>query len=383
VAHTTLEIPCIFNTAKVDKVSHMTQDHKTDSTSFKYKNFDYLDSFEGLPSITPEKLNKLSPAYMRSILPGVACAAMISLSAMFLAEHYLAPAVFFALLLGLAVNFLSTIETTRPGLDFAAKDLLRIGIAISGAQITFQEISALGLEVVVAVILIVAITFFSGIGMARLLKLPKELGILAGGAVAICGASAALAVSSVLPLSKNLERNTIFIIVCVATFSTIAMIAYPVISDLIGHTPFEAGLFFGGSIHDVAQVLGAGYAVSDTSGEVATITKLLRVALLFPIVALIAIFIGARSGLSATPKVPGFLIGFIVVVALNSFQLLPGDIAALMSQGARIFLIFAVAALGVKTSFDSLKEVGWRPIIMVFSQTVLMAVLVIGFIALR
>ncbi|MDA8654134.1 putative sulfate exporter family transporter [Alphaproteobacteria bacterium] len=361
----------------------MTLKNDTDQSAFKYKNYDYLDSFEGLPALAPTKINKLSISYIRSILPGFACAAMISLSAMFLAEHYLAPAVFFALLLGLAVNFLSTIETTRIGLDFAAKDLLRIGIAISGAQITFQEISALGLDVVIAVIIIVAITFFSGVGISRLLKLPKELGFLSGGAVAICGASAALAVSSVLPASKHLERNTIFIIVCVATFSTIAMIAYPIISDLMGHSEFEAGIFFGASIHDVAQVLGAGYAVSDTSGEVATITKLLRVALLFPIVALIAIFIGARTGLSSTPKVPGFLIGFLVVVALNSFQLIPEELSKLMSQGARMFLIFAVAALGVKTSFNSLREVGWRPILMVFAQTALMAGLALSFIALR
>ncbi len=104
----------------------------------------------------------------------------ISLAAIFLAGHYTAPAVFFALLLGLAVNFLSQIEDTKAGLDFAAKDLLRIGIAISGAQITFQEIQSLGLNVAFGVLAVVALTFFSGIVLARLFGLQKNWGCWRG-----------------------------------------------------------------------------------------------------------------------------------------------------------------------------------------------------------
>jgi uncharacterized membrane protein YadS len=133
------------------------------------------------------------------------------------------------------------------------------------------------------------------------LNLPREFGILAGGAVAICGASAALAVSSVLPKSETLEQNTILVIIGVATLSSLAMIGYPILAAQLGLADISAGLFFGGSIHDVAQVLGAGYAISEDAGEVATVTKLLRVALLFPIVSLIALWVGARhSGARAS-----------------------------------------------------------------------------------
>ena len=358
---------------------------KTNAPKPNYENYDYLDSFEGLTNPDQKPLKRLSLTNAKAIFPGFICSLMIALSAMFLSKHYAAPAVFFALLLGLAVNFLATLETTKLGFEFVAKDLLRIGIAISGAQITFQEVSELGLGIVAAVIVIVALTFFSGVIMARLLKLPNEIGILAGGAVAICGASAALAVSSVLPNSKNLERNTIFIIVCVATFSTIAMITYPIFSTMLGHSDTQAGLFFGGTIHDVAQVLGAGYAVSETSGEVATVTKLLRVALLFPIVSMIAIFVGSgiKGTKSSIPTIPSFLIVFILVVALNSFGIIPPAMADILSQSARICLVLAVGALGVKTSFASLQAVGWRPIFMVFMQTVFMACLMIGFIHIR
>lgn len=350
-----------------------------------YRNLDYLDSIEGLPQVKPTRLNKLSLTYIRQLFPGLACALTIALSAMFLAQHYAAPAVFFALLLGLAVNFLSNLDVTRPGLDFAGKDLLRFGIAISGAQITFQEITSLGLNVVTGVMAVVVLTVLSGLVLARVFKLPKELGVLAGGAVAICGASAALAVAAVLPQSKTLERNTIFIIVSVTTLSTVAMIAYPLISIEIGHDKIESGLFFGGAIHDVAQVLAAGYSVSETSGEVATVTKLLRVALLFPVVAVIALFFGARylSGGRAAPKLPAFLLFFILVVGINSLGYIPPELADYLSRAARICLVFAVAALGVKTSFEALGQVGWRPVLMVLTQTIFMAGLMLAYIELR
>ena len=291
--------------------------------------------------------------------------------------------VIFALLLGMAVNFLAAVEQTRPGLDFAAKNILRIGIAISGARLTFQEIGDLGFTLVLAVIGIVAATFFSGILLARALRLPRELGLLGGGAVAICGASAALAASAALPKSRTLEMHTVFVIVCVASMSTVAMIAYPILAAAIGLSDVSAGVFFGASIHDVAQVLGAGYAVSNEAGEVATVTKLLRVALLFPIVALVALWargqVRAKVSTQAVPKLPFFLIAFLVIVGFNSAGFIAAPIGAAMSDNA-VFLVLSVAALGVRTSFEALREVGVRPLIMVGLQTVFMAVLALAFV---
>ena len=367
-----------------DRQEEWAQMSKTPS-QFDFQNYDYLDSLEGVPTAASPTVNLLSLSYLRSLLPGLSAALMVALAALFLAQHYLAPAVFFALLLGLAVNFLAAVEQTRPGLDFAAKNILRIGIAISGARLTFQEIGDLGFTLVLAVIGIVAATFFSGILLARALRLPRELGLLGGGAVAICGASAALAVSSVLPKSRTLEMHTVFVIVCVASMSTVAMIAYPILAAAIGLSDVSAGVFFGASIHDVAQVLGAGYAVSNEAGEVATVTKLLRVALLFPIVALVALWArgqvrGAKVSTQAVPKLPFFLIAFLVIVGFNSAGFIAAPIGAAMSDTARFFLVLSVAALGVRTSFEALREVGVRPLIMVGLQTVFMAVLALAFV---
>lgn len=361
------------------------QNSTTDSSrlsQFDYANLSHTDSMEGLPALESPSANLWTVAGLRALLPGLSTALMIALSALFLAQHYLAPAVFFALLLGLAVNFLAKVEPTRLGLDFAAKNLLRTGIAISGAQLTFQEIATLGYPVVVGIVAVVAVTFALGIGLSRLFSLSREFGILAGGAVAICGASAALAVSSVLPKSETLEQNTILVIISVATLSSLAMIGYPILALQLGLGDIGSGLFFGGSIHDVAQVLGAGYAVSDDAGEVATVTKLLRVALLFPIVSLISLWVGARqtSARASIPKVPSFLLIFLLVVAANSFHLIPQPVGAVMSDAARFFLIMAVAALGIKTSLEALKNAGWRPLLVLSLQTVLMAAMMLGLV---
>ena len=141
-------------------------------------------------------------------------------------------------------------------------------------------------------------------------------GVLSGGAVAICGASAALAIASVLPRDENRERDTILTVVSVTALSTLAMILYPVFATSIGLDHKQAGIFIGGTIHDVAQVVGAGYTISNETGDIATYVKLLRVAMLLPAVFAIS-FLFARNGgdgEGARPTLPLFLVGFAALV---------------------------------------------------------------------
>ena len=112
--------------------------------------------------------------------------------------------------------------------------------------------------------------------LARRLGLKPLFGVLSGGAVAICGASAALAIASVLPRNDTRERDTILTVVSVTALSTLAMILYPVFATSIGLDHKQAGIFIGGTIHDVAQVVGAGYTISNETGDIATYVKLLQ-----------------------------------------------------------------------------------------------------------
>ncbi|MFA7666618.1 MAG: putative sulfate exporter family transporter [Burkholderiaceae bacterium] len=314
-------------------------------------------------------------------LPGVLTAVTIGLAASFLAERYDGPQLLFALLFGMAFNFAADVPRMKVGIDFASRRILRFGVALLGARIGLEQIVALGVTPALLVIVAVCTTILFGWGLARLLGRRSADGVLTGGAVAICGASAALAISAVLPQNKDHQRFTLLTVVGVTTLSTIAMVLYPLLVDLFGLDARAAAIFLGGSIHDVAQVVGAGFMVSPEVGDGATLVKLLRVAMLVPVVLVLAQVYRAPAGTDGAvrpPVLPGFLIAFIVLVVLNSLGVVPKALASWLGDLSRWCLVVAIAALGVKTSFRQLAELGWQPVIMMVSETLLIAALVLG-----
>ena len=318
-------------------------------------------------------------AQSRLIFPGLTLSATIALAASYLSEHYGGPAMLFALLLGIAFNYLAESTTTGPGIRFSSRNILRFGIALLGARITWGEVENLGLETVGMVVGGVVITLVIGTIIARMLKLPRDFAILSAGAVAICGASAALAISSVLAHNDESERNTITTVIGVTTLSTLAMMVYPLLATWLGFDDKAAGIFIGATIHDVAQVVGAGYTISTEAGDTSTIVKLLRVSCLLP--AVVAIGIATRrsrtTSTQSVPLLPMFLVAFVVLVAVNSFGFIGPDFAATLGTISRWCLLCAVSALGIRTSIGSLAVVGPRPLIAMVLQTVLLAAFVI------
>ena len=318
--------------------------------------------------------------------PGVCVAITIGIAASFLSQKYGAPAMLMALLLGLAFNFLSEESRCIPGIEFSAKTLLRLGVALLGLRITFGDVLSLGWGPLVMVCSAVLMTIGFGLVMAKWLGFSNRFGVLTGGSVAICGASAAMAISSVMPQSEESKRDTLFTVISVTTLSTIAMVVYPMIVHELAMTPSEASLFLGGTIHDVAQVVGAGYSMSNEIGDLSTFVKLLRVAMLVPIVLMIGY--AFRRGMSqesgsSRVAIPGFLIGFMALFTANSFGVIPAMIAEPLSGSSSWLLLTAVAALGVRTSLKEIMNVGWLPVILVISETVFIAALMIGYITLR
>jgi uncharacterized integral membrane protein (TIGR00698 family) len=319
------------------------------------------------------------PHAVRRNWPGVAVAIVIAISATFISANYGGPQLLYALFFGLAFHFLSQEPKCRPGIDFCSKILLRTGVALLGVRITFGQIASVGVEPLVIVVCGLIITLGFGYVLAKWLKRPITEGLLSGGSVAICGASAALAIAAVLPQTKENEKFTLLTVVGVTTLSTLAMIVYPLLVKLIGFDPTEAGVFLGGTIHDVAQVVGAGYMISNHTGDVATFVKLTRVACLVPVVLGLSIMFKSKDGktdLDAAPLVPFFLIGFIVLVIANSLGFIQHEVAGWLNNASRACLVTAIAALGVKTSFQSLVSLGWRPVIMLVMETVWIAAFV-------
>jgi len=168
-------------------------------------------------------------------------------------------------------------------------------------------------------------------------------------------------------------------VVGVTALSTLAMILYPAAVPLLGLDAQGAGLFLGGTIHDVAQVVGAGYMISPEAGVNATFVKLLRVAMLVPVVLVLSLVFRTRgTGSARTPFLPWFLVLFIVLVgAASAGWVTPqaGDWLAFLSRAC---LVTAISALGVMTSFGELAALGWQPVILLVCETLFLAVLILG-----
>lgn len=320
-----------------------------------------------LPNI--EQLKKSAS----ELFPGLLVCITIATAAQFLSEHYSAPQMLFALLLGLAFHFLSEDPKTVPGVEIAASTVLKTGIALLGFRITFGEIGELDPRIVVMIGLGIAATIVAGIGLSYLLGRRVRFGVLTGVAVSICGASAALAISAVLPASETKERDTLFTVVTVTTFSTVAMVVYPILASAIGMADDVAGIFMGATIHDVAQVVGAGYSISPAAGDAATVFKLFRVALLVPVVLLFMILFKSRSSGGTLPAFPLFIIGFCISVLLNSFNVLPNALVEQLVVVSRWCLVTGIVAIGIKTSLKMLGSIGYTALVLILAETLFIA----------
>lgn len=314
------------------------------------------------------------------LFPGIAVAALVAVTAQFLSGHYGAPAMLLALLMGLALNFLADDGTrTKAGIEYSARTVLRLGVALLGARISVDMLTELGGVMILLVIAGVVATILFGMIAARFFRRGWRMALLSGGAVAICGASAAMAIAAVLPKTDKSERNLAFTVMAVTVLSTIAMIAYPPLLSWFGFTPLESGVFLGGTIHDVAQVVGAGFSVSPEVGETATVVKLIRVSMLAPVVLAFSLAIRAGKldadapGGTRPPLLPSFVIWFLVLAALNSFGLIPAWMSDLAGQLSRWALLAAIAAVGIKTSLVRMMEVGGSAIGLVVVETVFLA----------
>jgi len=320
----------------------------------------------------------------RDYAPGTAVALVVAAAATFLSEHYTAPVMLYALLLGMSFNFLTEAERTRPGIEFASKALLRAGVALLGMRIGWAQVTALGWGPVLMVVALVAGTILVSVALAKLMGFNPLFGFLSGGATAICGASAALALSAALPGHEKKEQATLFTVIGVSALSTLAMIAYPVIAQLTGLSHHQAGVFIGATIHDVAQVVGAGYAISPDAGDTATIVKLLRVAMLLPVILVAGQITRTTSapGTARPPLLPWFVVGFALLVLLNSLVTLPKAVTGAGNDLSRWLLVTSITAIGMKTRLGEILKVGLRPVILMVIETTLLAGVVLALLRL-
>ena len=318
--------------------------------------------------------------HARSVWPGFVVCAVVGLAAGFLSSHYGGPQLLYALMLGLALNFLHENEHLSDGLTFTSKTLLRAGVALLGVRITFDQIAELGLRTGFVLVIVVWATILCGLLVARLLGLSRQEGWISGASVAICGASAAMAVAAALPQTRENERFTLLEVVGVTLLSTVAMVLYPLVMGTLHMSPIQSGVFLGATIHDVAQVVAAGSLLGPETRDTSTIVKLFRVAMLAPVVVVVSIF--ARGSMAPIgrrpPIVPAFLLGFCILVIFSSLGWLEQYVREVASSASRALLVIAIAAAGMRTRLNELVQLGWRPILLLITETVFLALVMLA-----
>jgi uncharacterized integral membrane protein (TIGR00698 family) len=333
--------------------------------------------------------------WIRSILPGLLLSSLVAVAAVaaapLIAKLVPIPAMVIALLIGIALNAVAERPLFQPGIVFCLKTLLRWAVALLGLRIALGEIAALGWTVAILVVVAMAATLLAGFALARAFTQNPAYGALAGAGTAICGASATLATSIVLPAYKGKEADVAFVVVAVNALSTLAMLLYPLICRSLGFDEQTAGIMLGATIHDVAQVVGAGYAVSETAGNTAVIVKLFRVLLLFPVVVIIGWMFARRDVAADVGKIPipVFALVFVALCVLNSIAaafpaITPAYalIKAPLVEASTWGLLIAIGALGLGTSVTAIAALGWRHVATVIGTTVVILVVVTAGLAL-
>lgn len=329
-----------------------------------------------------------SPAFRKPIarfIPGFAICAIASAAAAWLSQNYSVPIILAGLLLGLAVNFAAGDPRTHEGLDATSRHGLRIGIVLLGLQVTVMQVSAMGIVPFLGLALVMTAAIVAAMVAARITRQSDAAGLLGGGSTAICGASAALALYGVIGRERIEQAQFTLTLAMLAAASAIALATYPALTQLLGFSDAQAGFLVGASIHDVAQAIGAGFAVSDAAGAQATVVKLTRVALLAPLVTLAALWISrvhpvpASGAATHMPMLPGFILAFLALVGVNSLVELPPEFASVALILSKTLLLLAVTATAMRTRTDLLLKLGWRSAMPVLAATIASLTAALGF----
>ncbi|HLY15838.1 MAG TPA: YeiH family protein [Bryobacteraceae bacterium] len=255
------------------------------------------------------------------------------------------------------------LEGLQPGLRFSQQKLLRLGIVLYGIRLTVRDVSNLGPRALVLDLTVIASVLLIGYWLGtRVFGLDKDTALLVSAGSGICGAAAVLATERVI---ESEPPKVSVAVATVVVFGTIAMFLYPVLYPLTGFTERQFGIYTGATVHEVAQVLAAGRAVSQAASDTAVITKMVRVLLLAPVLLIVSRL--RRSGVSgASEKVrfPWFVFWFGAVIVAQSFIKLPLAARTHVIDFDTVMLCSAMFALGIGTRWQQMKQAGTRPLLL-------------------
>lgn len=266
-------------------------------------------------------------------------------------------------------------DTWVPGIQFCSKKILRLGIILYGFRLTFQDVVAVGTAGIVIDVIVVTVTIIGGYWLGRLLRMDRDIALLTSIGSGICGAAAVLGAEATL---RTKPYKTAVAVATVVIFGTLSMFLYPIAyrAGILSLAPMQMGIFGGSTLHEVAHAVGAGNAMGGEIANVTVIVKMIRVMLLVPVLLVLALWVASRKSAATTEggevagkskiAVPWFALGFLAVIAFNSFDLLPAAVVEVIKYIDTFLLTMAMAALGAETSVDKFKKAGARPFVLAF-----------------
>lgn len=330
-----------------------------------------------MTSKTPEA-SSLLRNHLIPLLPGLGLAAVaVAISMAVSMAVPILSALLVAILLGVLVrNLVKLPAGVEPGLAFSAKRLLRAGIVLLGLQLAVGDILGLGAGMIAVVVAVVTIGLLGTTLIGRLLGISRSQTLLVACGFSICGAAAVAAAESVVDTEDDEEVVTA--IALVVLFGTLMIPLLPLAAALLGLAPDVTGLWAGASIHEVAQVVAVGGSISAGALAAAVIVKLARVLLLAPVMTVISFQERRRAESSGTggklpPIVPLFVAGFIGMVALRSFGIVPEVVLDIAKPIQTALLAAAMFALGTGVKFSMFRRVGLQPFLLATLSTLLIA----------
>ncbi len=313
---------------------------------------------------------------MTKLLPGIGITVALAIVSIFISKLEIIKStvnfspLIISIILGVLIgNIVKFPEIFKPGIIFSLKKILRLAIIFLGFRLTFQNVAEVGLEGLVVDTIMLVSTFLLGVWISRkIFGLDSQMSYLIASGSSICGASAVLATA---PVVKAEMHHAAMAVATVTVFGTTAMFIYPIVYKaglLLDFNDLTYGIWTGATVHEVAQVVAAGFAVSVDAGNTATIAKLTRVMMLAPLLIVLSIFLAkkhATHGAGVTLRdipIPWFVFGFIAMVGVNSLNVIPTNTVHYINVIDTFLLTVAMGAMGLETNINKVKGVGMKPI---------------------
>jgi uncharacterized integral membrane protein (TIGR00698 family) len=300
-------------------------------------------------------------------------------------------AVAIAIVMGVLLrNLVGLPEGCKPGVSLAVKRLLRIGIALLGAQLSLGQVLRTGGKAVVVVAACILLAILAVRFVSMRMGLSDRLGTLLGVGTSICGVSAIVATA---PAIEAKQEETSLAVATITVFGLLAVVIYPLLGRALGLTDVFFGTWAGTAVNDTSQVVATGLIYSQRAGEVATVVKLTRNLFMAPVIVVLSSIYLARArsaedgaakkgGVSLKTAVPGFVLGFLAMAVLNSLDAFPAAALDLIRTASAWLIVIALGGVGVETNLASLRTIGFRPFYAGLCAATFMAAVSFGLISL-